>query len=263
MAAHNERKHSKFSASGAERWQNCPGSVALSEGLPDKPNKYSEEGTKAHEVLEQVLKFNFSGKLSSSYDKALSYLLKEKINKEMGQHAIDTATFIYSLKDKISEAELLVETRIFLDFIHPEMFGTFDSAIVDHFGTLHVMDYKYGKSTVSPVSNLQMIFYAMGLAHQYKWNFKKARMWIIQPRADGFDGPVFWDLTIQGLLNFVHIFKEAVERVEKNPHKFAEGSWCHWCRAKGICPLKNVSKNKKAIALFNSVPIMSNKRKEK
>ena len=90
------------------------------------------------------------------------------------------ADYILWLWKEAPGSEILVETRIPLSFIHPEAFGTFDAAIVDYFGTLHVFDYKYGQGhAVSPTGNLQMILYGLGLAHRYQYNFKRVRLWII------------------------------------------------------------------------------------
>lgn len=241
---HTTRAHSKFSASGAERWMNCPGSVALSEGLPDKSSPWAKEGTEAHEVLEKVLSGNWQP--SDAHG----------VPKEMIDHAFRAAYFINSLAKELPSAELLVETRVYLDFIHPEMFGTFDSAVVDHFGTLHVFDYKYGAGHfVTPGTlekpNLQMAFYGIGLAARYEFNFKTVRLWIIQPRVKGFEGPLYLDLPTRVIMNMVRLFKVAVERVEKNPNEYIEGGWCHWCKAKNICPLKQEKKLEKARQAFS------------
>ncbi len=249
MKHHSERKHSKYSASGAERWFACPGSVQLSEGIPSKDSVWSIEGTKAHEVLETYLRTILINWTSN-------VVFPPNVPKEMVHHAGNAAMGIVGLHLKYPGSEVLVETRIPLDFIHPEAFGTFDGAVVDHFGTLHVFDYKYGAGhAVSPKENLQMIFYGLGLAHQYEWNFKKVRLWIIQPRIKGYDGPTFWELSILELKAYVKKFTDAIERVEKFPQLYVEGSHCHWCNAKGICPLKQEAKNDKARAAFSAVPL--------
>lgn len=242
LTKHEGRAHSKFSASGAERWFNCPGSVELSEGVPDKTSKWAEEGTQAHEVLERMLR-------SSIEMKALGSLTAPT---EMIYHGGNAADFILHLG---RGKELLVENKIHLSFIHPEMFGTYDGAAIDYFDTLDVVDYKYGAGhAVSPVENLQMIFYAIGLAHKYQWNFKRVRLWIIQPRVKGYDGPLVWELSIKQLKSYVPLFEEAVRRVEENPKLYVEGSWCHWCKAKGKCPLKNEKRVDKAIEVFGALP---------
>lgn len=249
-----ERAHSKFSASGSERWHACPGSVALSEGLPDKSSSWAEEGTLAHEVLERVLQDAIKREVLKIHP-GYEVWSAPGVTLEMIGHARDAANFILNLYKKYPFSEILVETRIYLDFIHPEMFGTFDGAVIDHFGTLHVFDYKYGAGhSVSPKENLQMIFYAMGLADKHQWNFKKVRMWIIQPRIKGYDGPSYWDLSITGLLHYVDVFRDAVERVLRLPNKYVEGSWCHWCKAKKICPLKLEARKNKTIDVFTKNP---------
>lgn len=252
MTNHGERKHSKFSASGAERWFNCSASVELSEGMPSRDSVWSIEGTKAHEVLEEVLR----ALIEHRGREARVGKQDPTIPAEMQRHAIDAANFIMRLHRLHSHSEIMVETRIYLDFIHPEMFGTFDGAVVDYFGTLHVFDYKYGKGyAVSPRKNLQMIFYGIGLAYRFHWNFKKVRLWIIQPRIKGYDGPVFWDLSIEELREYAKLFRAAVKRVLKSP-ELKEGPWCHWCNAKGKCPLKLEGRNEKAIAIFSGMPLL-------
>lgn len=239
---HSERKHSKFAASASERWLNCSGSVELCEGLPEKSSIWAEEGTRAHECLEDFLTQLIKG--------GNIYLESASFPRDMKDHCRKAAIFIYTLYLSLPDAEILVETRIFLDFIHKEMFGTFDSGIIDLFGTLHVIDFKFGAGIpVSVKENLQMIFYAIGLAHRYKWNFKRVRMWIIQPRIKGYDGPTFWEITTEELMGYIEIFQAGVKRVENTPI-FKEGSWCHWCKAKSICPLKQKGKLEKAEKVF-------------
>lgn len=246
MQAHSDRKHSKYSASGAERWEACPGSVELSEGQPDKDSPWAIEGTTAHEAHEAMLIALRDGK---AFEKMRGW------TSEMLSHAKASTGFIVDLWKDAPGSDLMVETRIALDFIHPEMFGTFDAAVVDYFGTLNVFDFKYGAGhAVGATENLQMAFYGIGLAHKYDWNFKRIRHWIIQPRIRGYDGPMFWEVpTIELKTKWVDRFKRAVDRVEAEPDTYVEGSWCHWCKAKKICPLKVEGRNEKAKSIFTPV----------
>lgn len=241
-----ERKHSKYSASGAERWTECQGSVALSEGQPDVDTPWSLEGTLAHTVLETV----FTEGMEFHYLE----IEGRKVSKEMLNHVNNAARFVWEIGNKL-KAEVLFETRIHLKFIHPEMFGTFDAAVLDYFGTLHVFDYKYGQGhAVNPGTvdrpNLQMLFYGLGLAKRYHWNFLRVRLWIIQPRIKGYDGPVFLDLSIHQIKKYVGFFKSKVALVEKYPDRFKEGSWCHWCKAKKVCPLKMEVRQQKSVEAY-------------
>ena len=246
---HAGRKHSKFAASAAERWTVCTASVALSEGMPDRDSVWSLEGTKAHEVLELILGGLAPFAQDRHMPKDLFHSISNDTPQEMITHAGEAAFFIFGLAKKLN-AEILVETRIHLDFIHPEMFGTFDGAVLDHFGTLHVFDFKYGAGfAVSPKENLQMIFYGLGLAHKYQYNFKNVRLWIIQPRIKGYDGPSFWEIDMRVLRLYETVFKNAVWQIENDP-KFFEGPHCHWCRARSVCPLKERRKIDEAKLIF-------------
>lgn len=249
--AHAVRAHSKFSASGAERWFNCPGSVELSEGRPDKSSPWAIEGTLAHEVLEAILLILLGLASLGQYDALL-----KSVSPTMVVHAKAAAKFILGLHARTPDSLVQVETRIHLPFIHPAMFGTFDAGVIDYFDTLHVFDYKYGAGVfVSPTENLQMIFYGLGLAFLHQWNFKKIRLWIIQPRVKGYDGPLFWDLAVtEAHRVWVPRFEKAVRRVEREPDTFVEGKWCHWCKAKSVCPLKRAAKLEEAKSVFSIQP---------
>jgi hypothetical protein len=240
---HSRRKHAKLSASGAERWVNCPGSVALSEGIPDKSSPASEEGTRAHEVLETILRHAIGGEPTSQVS---------NVSREMWQHAADSARHILRVWRSCTGADLLIEQHASLAFIDESLWGTYDAAVIELFGTLHVLDFKYGTFAVSPQNNLQMIFYALGVAHRFDWNFQRARLWILQPRVcDG--APVFWELSISELREYVQLFREAVERTRTQRNHFKEGSYCYFCKAKAICPVQRERKIAQGKLLFAPV----------
>lgn len=247
---HGGRAHSKFSASGAERWFNCTGSVELSEGMPDKTSKYAEEGTKAHEILEATLRCELSGNDGAAVEEYRE--VSKGAPWEMIRITSAAARFIVDRWKKAPHpTDFYVEDRTYLKFIHPEMFGTFDAAIAEHFESLHVFDYKYGAGhPVSVRENLQMIFYGIGLAHRFDWNFKRVRLWIIQPRISGYQGPTFWELPVIRLKGWVRDFEKAVHRVEKAPPQFKEGPWCYFCKAKPKCPLKQEKRLDSARSIF-------------
>lgn len=228
------KAHAKFSASGAKRWIECPGSVQLSENLPSIETSWAREGTLAHEVLEAVL---------------LKKQLPIDASPEMVEYAQFAARFIADLNPG---APILVEEKVSLEHIHPDTFGTLDVAIVEHFGTLSIVDYKYGVAPISPVENLQLIYYALGVAYQYGYNFVDVNLWIIQPRVT-FD-PAMWPLPIAKLVSYEEIFKIAIARSYMYPEEYKEGQWCHFCKAKNLCPLKiNERKNKKENHIQNII----------
>lgn len=52
-------EHSKIGASSMSRWQKCPGSVRLSEGMDDTTSIFAAEGTVAHGIAEHILNHPF------------------------------------------------------------------------------------------------------------------------------------------------------------------------------------------------------------
>lgn len=238
-----EKKHEMFSASGAERWVNCPGSIALTKRAPPKPSsKYADEGTLAHDCLEVVLK-NWP-----RVEAAKKYLTEARVKNDDGEtvrkyddnmiaHAVKSAKLVMSWKS--GDDEMLCETKVKLDFIHEEFGGTFDAAVVQLFGRLTVIDYKYGAGVaVEAEGNLQMLVYALGLAHRYDYCFDEIRLVIIQPRADHDSGPVRdWVVKLDELLEYKKTFTDAVKlALKKDAPLNADPKWCRWCAARPICP---------------------------
>lgn len=223
--------HAKYSASGSERWLECPGSIALSAKIPSGPSSsYAVEGTDAHTCLEFVMRNREKSR------SVVTKMLQAKFPEQMIRHGIETADRIFKLVPP--GAELLCETRVDLSFVEPGMFGTVDAAVVELFGILWVIDYKYGAGRlVDPKDNSQMIYYALGIAHKYKFNFERVRLAIAQPRIvhkDGFFRT--WDMEIPELMAWETKFKKGVEACKDPFAPLAPGRWCFFCPAQTICP---------------------------
>lgn len=229
-----------FSASGAERWLNCPGSVALEEASPPSADSpWSLEGTKAHELLESEL--NGATIFGTG---------------EMVGHVYRTAQKIKAIH-KSAGGTLFVERRVYALFLDPEMFGTCDAIIAGDDGWLHIIDFKYGAGhVVSPEKNPQLIQYALSVAESYNWDFDKVKMWILQPRA-GENWYKSWTITMDELQNiWWPVWAAGVGRVRKAPlKKINPGHWCHWCRAKLTCPAKQEKRTTEIVNRFQSNPI--------
>lgn len=229
--------HAKFSASSSERWLACSGSIQLIEKLPPSDNgssSYAEEGTKAHECLEVLLKNK------KNYEKAAKMLLKSH-PADMVQYALD------AFKEIMKRAEgcdlLLAETRVDLSFIEPNMFGTADAVIVNEFGRLQVIDFKYGAGiVVDPEENSQLIYYALGVAHKFHYNFSDVEIVIIQPRAEFLDDEGnpkttrSWVTSIDNLKAWRNTFALGVAKCKSENPPLAAGSHCRFCPAAAICP---------------------------
>ena len=230
MKQPEKKLHAKYSASGSERWLNCPGSIKLAmKAPPSVDSVYSIEGTNAHTCFEVIMK--------SKNPRVAAVMLKKQYPEDMVNH-------VFRLYQKIKElvpegAELLCETEVRLDFVREGMFGTVDAAIVDLFGTLWVIDLKYGKGRlVSADFNTQMIYYGLGIAHKYNYNFANVKLVVAQPRILHKDGDFRdWDIDVLELKGWSEKFKAGVEACEKPNAPLKVGRWCFFCPAKDICPV--------------------------
>lgn len=227
------KKHSKFSASGAYRWLACPASIIHNENAPpQKDSAYAAEGTRAHECLEILLKGTRDPK--SALD-----LIRDRYPLDMRDHAIGAVAWILAQHGKaLAGSALLCETKVDLSFIEPGMFGTVDAAIVEEFGRLTVIDFKYGQGiVVDPKDNSQLIYYALGLAHQYDYNFKDVELVIIQPRAEHEGGTTRSHVMPMGeLLLWTQRFAEGVKRAKDPLAEFHAGDHCRFCPGAIGCP---------------------------
>lgn len=250
-----EKKHAKYSASGSDIWLNCPGSVKLSEGQPNITSKYAEEGTKAHELVEQHLRQAVEKGKKTKFKPDKKYPLDMKL-------AVKTATdFILDHWNEDGE-ELLIEKKVSLEFIHEGMFGTVDVGVVEHFGKLQVWDYKHGaghpvnvttqiRGTTSYILNSQLAYYALGLLHEYNYDFEEVLIGIIQPRAQHKLGPIRYEtFKVEEIKQHEYIFKKGIERCLKPTPKLYLGSHCQWCKAYKVCPLQQNKRSAAVVDMF-------------
>lgn len=224
------KKHSRFSASSSHRWLACPQSVLLSEKAPpQKESEWALEGTKAHKVLEDFLNN------PKDYKKLQTYLYK--INPvEMVDHALEAAKWIWEKLGEIEGSILHTETKVHLDHLHDELSGTLDAAIVEEFGKLTVIDFKFGQGIAVPAeNNPQLIFYAIGLAKQYGFNFAEVELVILQPRAREGDTIKTHVMPMTELLKWEETFAKGVQNALNGGDTVA-GEHCRFCPASLICP---------------------------
>jgi len=212
--------HAKLSASGAHRWIACPGSVKAEEGLPDRGSPFAEEGTRAHDLMEMMLR----GKPIRVGDYDL----------EMWEHV---ETYVsYVLSQKRPGDALFIERRVdFSDWV-PEGFGTADTIIVSD-EVLHIIDLKYGKGVpVYAENNPQAMLYALGAYAEcmFMCDFKTIKISIVQPRLDTISE---WELPLMDLLKFGETARQAALDTQNPSAKRVPGEkQCKFCKAKATCP---------------------------
>jgi hypothetical protein len=223
-----QKAHSKVGASSMDRWENCPGSVAACEGLPEVSSAYSDEGTLAH-------------------DFAAKYLMGfhiETCETEMREHLqvyFDEASRQVATLDKTLDRLdfVFVEQRFDLSSIHPGLFGTADLVVYNpRTRVLYVTDLKYGAGVaVEVVDNSQLMYYALGALVTLGFDAREVEITIVQPRAPHKDGPVRkWRIDAIDLLDFSTRLVAAAKRTEEPGAPLVPGDHCRWCKASPKCP---------------------------
>lgn len=259
MQAVVDKTHAKLGPSSWDRWSNCPGSVILSEGMPNKSSSYAAEGTVAHEVADRVLT-----EAITSADRDLGTLFQVEgydiiVDDEMVEAV---GRYVEIVQSYVGEEGILMpEQQVPIGHMTGEAgaSGTSD-AIVFNGKRMTVIDLKYGKGVrVYAEGNGQGRMYALGALEKYGsvFDIDEVEIVIVMPRLE--DGTTSELLSIGELEEF----KDEVElaagrvmmvdrggRVEEDYLNPGEKQ-CKFCPAKGICPaLKAETSN--ALALVSS-----------
>ena len=229
--------NAKLSPSAAERWMTCPGSVVLSEGMPNRGSAYAEEGTQAHDLAERILKSHRGDTIAHN-------------NREMWDHVQVYATYV---QDLYAEGDILaVEKQI---KVTDQVWGTADALVWNEAkAELHVVDLKYGAGVAVEVSNnLQLKIYALAALLTMKLPAKTVVATIVQPRLPHPDGLIrSKEYAAVDLLDFHADLMDAVKRVDgawefKSATPVEPRLWeaeyltpsekgCRWCLAAPTCP---------------------------
>jgi len=217
------RAHSKLGASSYDRWGECPGSVAASEGIPNESSIYAEEGTLAHDWAAFLL----TGKNKP----------QKELTDEMADAINVYAVHIGELRARNPSFES-VEQRLDLSEYHPALFGTAD--YVAYFAdtkTLHVVDYKHGRGIpVEVLGSRQLRYYGLGALHMNKFPIECVTLTIVQPRCYHPDGPVrSWVLDAVDMLDFAADLIDDARKTEDPNAPLVPGDHCRFCPAQPTC----------------------------
>ena len=220
--------HAKLSASGAERWLTCPGSIKAEESIPDKSSKFAMEGTAAHELAELCLTKN---RTAISY---LNQLLPEsqwKVDEDMAEHVQTYVDYVDQFK-----GHRMIEQRVDFSKYVPDGFGTSDGIIINN-DTMHIIDLKFGKGIrVDADNNSQGKLYAIGALCDYGfvYDIEHIVIHIVQPRIDHIS---VWEISAVELLAWAEWVKGRAQLCsEPDAPRVASEKACLWCKAKPTCP---------------------------
>jgi hypothetical protein len=234
--------HSRFGASSADRWIECPGSVTAQEAAPpDSTSIYAAEGTAGHEIAAFCLNNNqdaieHAGKLVAVEGYPEEIEITEDLVEGI-QLYLDTVR-----EDKKARGgKLLIERRFQLASLDKEFFGTSDCAALGTDNVLRVYDLKLGKGKAVEVSaNRQLCYYALGvietLPPHIQAKIKEVELTIVQPRRAHKDGPVRrWRCKPTDLLDYCQDLKEAAADARSISPSYKAGEHCGFCRAAATC----------------------------
>lgn len=267
---HADREHALFSASGANRWLNCPASILLEKDLPDTTSDAAKEGTLAHELAELKVRNYFYPQDISK--RKLTFSIKKMKENELwdDEMLIHTDTYIDYIRDvsiKLpSSPYVAIENRVDYGSYMPEGyrdegFGTADCIMIQG-SLLHIIDFKYGKSPdgrVSAENNPQMMLYALGAYVSYKvlYQIEEIRLSIVQPRLP--DGISTWMCTLDELLKFGKYVRDtAAYAVSGKAACRPDVKSCKYCRARAVCRARSDFNVKQAFTVGEMPPLITN-----
>lgn len=241
---------------------NCPGSIRLGQGIKNRGSSDAAElGTAAHALAEHCLNegikdaFECWGRYVDNADETVKDSIPYPADWDRSRNDLPPGVFLVDddmcgavniyLEAVQAEYERLgeltslnVERRFDLSWLRPDMFGTNDCSLVAPFVELVVMDYKHGQGVLVEVEeNEQLMYYALGAAHDEGWDFEIITLIVVQPRAAHPDGPVRrWSFTVERLKQFATDLANAADRTREDNAPLKAGSWCKFCPASAICP---------------------------
>jgi hypothetical protein len=221
-------KHARLSASAAHRWLACPGSVKLSEGLPDSGSVYADLGTMAHSVAAYCLKKRCD---------ANSILDEERLYQPI-QEYLDFCRREQTLGDQVG---IEIDLAPALQKVDPDCGGMADFVRwCPSDGELLVADFKFGTGvTVEVEGNKQLKKYALGALLHYNAKARTVRAVVVQPRLENIDHRITsYEFPAFDLLDFAGDIKIAAEQSRlPNPPIVPGEAQCRWCPAgkAGLC----------------------------
>jgi len=234
--------HAKLGASSTSRWMTCPGSVRMSEGLPNTSSTHARLGSAAHSLGEICL---LNGDLPMEYLDA-PHPDPEYMDLDVDVNMVDAvAVYVDHIRSyKIPIDKTNVERRVRLARLGDwakDLFGTADFLAVDR-QVLLVDDYKHGEGMMVEVEdNTQFMYYGLGglLSLKDPHAVAQVRTTAIQPRKEHEKGPIrSCTYSVQELLDWgQNVLKPAVLATrEPDAPLVPSDKACVFCPAKGICP---------------------------
>lgn len=232
------RAHALLGASSAHRWLTCPPSAKLEDAIRardgDIASEAAAEGTLAHAIVETKLNRLIAGKRAGKA--TLDQKAHELYRPAMEEHTDFYIDYVMELYAQLPEGSLLMsEKRVDFSDIVPEGFGTTDTIIIAD-GTIHVIDFKYGKHVlVEAAGNPQLRLYAWGALNAFSmlYDIENVAVHIVQPRMDNVSSEA---ITVDELARWAHEIVEPIASMAAEGRgPYHPGEHCFFCKAQATC----------------------------
>ena len=229
--------------SSASRVINCPASVKLSEGVPNKTSTYAAEGTALHAVMEYWLERAYPEMMSRENCVGVEFEGVTVTQELFVEKLFPAVCATVDAFKQYGVTEFEPEGQVFFQSSGLKgAFGTCDVFATNDSGDLILLDYKFGDGVlVSPVENKQLMFYAAAALEDPTFKDwvtgdlnQRVVLGIIQPAQDP---PLqVWETTVRDLAVFTSTLTLAVAAADSPDVEPRKGDWCRWCPAAPTCP---------------------------
>lgn len=243
--------HALLPPSGAARWMRCPGSVALTNGLPDQMSDFADEGSVAHVIANRALVYHKPARSWEGEEVYLDWRPDKRwiVTPEMCDFVQVFVDYVYNTASEI-DGIVLPEQRVQLDKTLgiSDQGGTSDAVIYAvKRSILHVSDLKYGMGVKVDASyggeiNYQLGLYLLGTIETITDLFgpvEKLQVSVVQPRLDHISE---FEITMDQLQAFALKARNAAHgammALTGDPTQYLHASEdaCRWCPIKQDCP---------------------------
>lgn len=240
--------HSSVPPSSASKWIVCHGSPRMEQLNPQEDTQDLRDGRAAHWLAEQCLMgwreyADMGGTLGLPALPAadldpMGTAITEEIRDSARMYVEDV---IFAATQCQENWQLEVEWRLEMPRIHPQCFGTLDTALITPTKII-LWDFKHGHEEVSPVWNWQMLCYLAGILDALDIDGHmdqrlQVEFRIVQPRCYTSKGPIrsFSFTASDARAHFNQLNHAAHQALGEDP-QCIPGPHCKHCSAAHACP---------------------------
>jgi len=200
--------HHLFGPSAAHRWMVCAPSVAANMHEPDRSSWDAAEGTVAHNMASTCLETGLdASEVWQAVETATQGEHEVPVTLEMRAYVQTYIDYVRSLGSGLQVEQKMVFPS------DPDFGGTADALVWDIVnGTLHVIDFKYGKGKRVDVNgNKQMLCYALLalITAGDLFEVKDVILHVHQPRMDNV---AMWGVDVAEVVAFAKEVSKAINR---------------------------------------------------